>query len=113
MWLLIALAGLVGWVAGRVYVSRYVATLDREVICADVGVALRDTTIIGAERARRDSAALAERNCAARFEVARQGRRSEVLIALALFVAISVSIASLVSVAWLLTRVGSRLRHRD
>lgn len=113
MWLLIALTAVVGWLAGRIHVSRYVASLDRETICADVGVALRDTSIIGAERARRDSAALAERNCAARFEVARQGRRNEVLIALALFVAISVSIASLVSVAWLLTRVGSRLRHRD
>lgn len=112
MWLFIALTALVGWLAGRIHVSRYVASLDREVICADVGVALRDTTIIGAERARRDSAALAERNCAARFEVARKGRRNQVLLPLALFVAVSVSVASLVSVGWLLTWVGSRLRKR-
>lgn len=112
MWLLIAVTAAVGWVAGLLYISRYAASLDREAICADVGVALRDTTIIGAERARRDSAALAERNCEARFQVARQGRRNEVLFALALFVAFSVSVASLVSVGWLLTRVGSRLRNR-
>jgi hypothetical protein len=105
-WLAIALVGLAGWATGTVHVSRYVDGLDRDAVCANTGVALRDTTLIGAERARRDSSALAERNCSARYRVARQGRQSRVFIPLALVVLVSGLVASFFSVRWLLRRAG-------
>lgn len=109
-WLLLAVLAVVGWVAGTTHVNRYVEGLDRDEVCANVGVTLRDTTIIGAERARRDSAALAERNCAARYTVARQGRQNQVFLPLYLFVALSGLVTSLFSVGWVIKRAWARLR---
>ena len=88
--------------------SSYVAGLDRAVICANTGVTLRDTTIIGADRARRDSAALAERNCEARYEVARQGRSNLVFIPLAVLLLLSSLVAGLVTLRWALGRIRRR-----
>ena len=83
-WLLIVLVASVGWLAGRVYADRYVEGLDRDVICANTGVALGDTLLRRVERARSDSIATAERNCASRYQLARQGRESMVYIPLAI-----------------------------
>jgi hypothetical protein len=109
-WLLVALVAVVGWGAGTLHVNRYVESLSRDEICADVGVTLRDTTIIGAEQARRDSAALAERNCAARYTVAREGRRTQVFIPLALLVGAGTLVASLFSIGWLVRRAWAWFR---
>lgn len=103
-WLSIALLALAGWVAGTVHVNRYIDGLDRDAVCANTGVTLRDTTLIGAERARSDSTALAERNCSARYRVARQGRESMIFIPLALAVLLSGLVASFFSVRWLFRR---------
>jgi hypothetical protein len=110
-WVLIAALGGGGWAAGTVYVDRYVESLDREEVCANVRVALRDTTIIGAERARADSAALADRNCTARIEVARQGRRGQIFLPLGLLVAASVLVMGLVTLGWIVRRAWRRLRN--
>jgi hypothetical protein len=109
-WLLIASVAAIGWVAGAVYADRYVAGLDREEVCANTGVALGDTVLRRVERARSDSIALADRNCAARYRLARQGRAVMVRIPLVIAVLLSALVAGLFSIIWGSKRVrASRL----
>lgn len=104
-WLLIVLLASVGWVAGRVYADRYVGGLDREEVCANTGVALGDTVLRRVERARSDSAALADRNCAARYRLARQGRENMVYLPVAIAVLLSSLATVFLSVRWAFKRV--------
>ena len=104
-WLLIVLVASFGWVAGKVYADRYVDGLDRDQVCANTGVALGDTVLRRVERARSDSAALADRNCSARYRLARQGSESRVYLPLALVVLLSGLVTSFFSVRWAFRRV--------
>ena len=94
-----------GWIAGAVYANSYIDGLDRDEVCANTGVALGDTLLRRAERARSDSAALAERNCDSRYQLARQGRESMVYIPLAIVVLLSALVTGLFSIRWVLRRV--------
>ena len=110
-WLVVALVGLAGWFAAGPLADRYVRGLDREVVCVNTGVALGDTVLRDVERARRDSAELAERNCAARYELARGGRENAIRIPLALAVLASALVLTLVSLAWAARGAWRRLRR--
>jgi len=103
-WLVIALLATVGWLAASVYADRHVAGLDRDEVCAYTGVALGDTMLRSVERARRDSAALADRNCSARFELARRGRELALRIRLALVVFLSALVTGFFSLRWAVRR---------
>jgi len=103
-WLLIALVAALGWAAGTLYGNRYVGGLDRDRVCANTGVALGDTVLRGVERARRDSVALAARNCASRLEVARGGSESRIHIPLAIVVLLSALVTGLFTVVWVFRR---------
>ena len=103
-WAVIALVAAVGWVAGTVYADRYTDGLDRAVVCMNTGVALGDTVLRGVERARRDSAALADRNCASRYRLARQGRASKVHVPLAVAVLLSAMVTAVFTVRWVIRR---------
>ena len=88
-WASIALVAVVGWFGGRVYADRFVASLDRDEVCASIDVALGDTVFRGAEQARRDSAELADRQCASRLRLARQGATNRVYLPLAIGAALA------------------------
>lgn len=99
-WLALVIVAVVGWIAGTLYADVYVQRLDRYRVCANTGVALGDTVLRGVERARRDSTALADRNCAARYELARQGRRNRVHLPLAAIVLLSALVTGFFSLRW-------------
>lgn len=109
-WLSIAAVAAIGWVGGNVSADRYVNGLERDDICADIGVALGDTVLRGVERARRDSAELADRNCSSRYRLARQGRANSVHIPLAIGVVLSALVATLFSIVWVLKRLARSRR---
>jgi hypothetical protein len=104
-WLLIGLVAVVGWIAGSVYADRYVDGLGRDQVCANTGVALGDTLLRSVERARRDSTALADRNCAARYALARQGRETRAHIGLVLLVFVSALVTGFFTLRWLVRRL--------
>lgn len=104
-WLSIVLVALIGWIAGSVHADRYADGLDREVVCANTGVALGDTLLRRVERARSDSLALADRNCAARYRLARQGRATMVYIPLAIVVLLGGLVTGVFSIRWAFKRV--------
>ena len=109
-WLLIALVASIGWIAGTVQADIYMDGVDREEICAGTGVALGDTLLRSVERARRDSTALAERNCSVRYRLARQGREGMVHIPLAIAVLLSALGTSFFSARWVFRRVWRAVR---
>jgi hypothetical protein len=110
-WILIATVAAIGWIAGSVYADLSVRGLDREQVCRNTGVALGDTVLRGIERARRDSAELADRNCAARYALARQGRESSVRIRVGIVVLLSVLVAGVFTLSWAVRRAWGRLRR--
>ena len=110
-WILIATVAAIGWIAGSVYADLSVRGLDREQVCRNTGVALGDTVLRGIDRARRDSAELADRNCAARYALARQGRESSVRIRVGIVVLLSVLVAGVFTLSWAVRRAWGRLRR--
>lgn len=109
-WVLILFVGSVGWAAGRVYAAVYMSGVDRAALCANTEVALGDTLLRTVERARRDSTALADRNCVRRAQLARRGRESMVHVPVAIVVALSSLAMGLITIGWGIRRVVGRFR---
>jgi hypothetical protein len=109
--MLISVVTSVGWIAGAVYADMYVGGLDRGQVCVNTGVALGDTVLRSVERARRDSAALADRNCTARYTLARQGRAVTVRTGVVLVAFLSALVTSSFTLRWMLRRARGRPRE--
>lgn len=109
-WILITTIGAVGWFAAAVYADLSVRGLDREQVCRNTDVALGDTILRGIERARRDSTELADRNCSARYALARQGRENSVRIPVAVVVTLSALVVGILTLYWMVRRAWTRLR---